>query len=262
MGSESMLGHLAENDYDLLCLHGAVVGNHKAPDFDVIGALEQNTHNLPTVMDRFKSRGGKAVIATGTYFEVDEGIGTQPREAFSPYALSKTLTWQATRYYAHQAGIPLAKFVVANPFGPMEKGGFTQYLIQSWRKGEKVVVRTPEYIRDNVPVDLMALHYRDFCTSLATHHPPLATRHSLPVTAHALSKFYCAPSWFTGSQGDFTAYFAKKFHQITGLNTPFKLAQQKDFSEPIDRRNSGQKNGLQSHQWDEESFWQEYAKIY
>lgn len=247
MGSETMLSAIESNSYELLCLHGAVVGNHKAPDFDVLSALQQNTHNLPSVLAQFKAAGGKAVISTGTYFEADEGIGTEPRQAFSPYALSKTLTWQAIRFQCHQFALPLAKFVVANPFGSLEKGGFTQYLIQSWRKGEQVSVRTPDYIRDNVPVDLMALHYLELCEEL--QEKPESGSHN-PV----------APSWFTGSQGDFTGYFAEKFHQMTGLSAPFELAQQTDFSEPLDRRNREQPVDLHSHQWSEADFWAGYLR--
>ena len=41
-----------------------------------------------------RERGLKAVVATGSVFEPDEGAGAEPRRAFSPYGLSKGLTWQ------------------------------------------------------------------------------------------------------------------------------------------------------------------------
>ncbi len=245
MGSDAMFDALKGTRFDLLCLHGAVVGNHKAPDFDVIDALGQNTKNLAEILPIFENQGGKAVVATGTYFEADEGIGSEPREAFSPYALSKTLTWETIRYHCHRAKIPLAKFVVANPFGPLEKGGFTQYLTQSWKRGEEVTVRTPDYVRDNVPVDLMALHYLELCEILFESPP-------------ADQCIATAPSWFAASQGEFTQYFAEKFNEVTGMTAPFQCARQTDFSEPLDRRNQGRPDKLRSHTWDENRFWQMY----
>jgi UDP-glucose 4-epimerase len=250
MGSESMLSAVKDGCFDLLCLHGAVVGNHKAPDFDVMGVLKQNTHHLLSLLTCFKAAGGRAVIATGTYFEADEGIGTEPRQAFSPYALSKTLTWQVIRFHCHQAGLRLAKFVVANPFGPLEKGGFTQYLITSWKKGEKVTVQTPDYVRDNVPVDLMALHYLDFCEQMGS------------TNAKSTLFDYCAPSGYPVSQGDFTNRFATHFESLTGRPAPIRFAKQTDFAEPMHRVNCGAERKKHSATWAERHFWEKYLSAH
>jgi len=121
---------------DLLCHHAADVANYKSPDFDPIRALENNTNALPAVLSTFKQASGKAVVLTGTLFEPDEGKGDQALNAFSPYGLSKGLTWQMFRYYCETARVPLGKFVLPNPFGPWEEPRFTSYLMTTWKSGK------------------------------------------------------------------------------------------------------------------------------
>ena len=54
----------------------------------------------------------------------------------------------------------LAKFVIANPFGPLEEPRFTAYLAREWLGGRSAVVRTPEYLRDNIGGGLCAFCLR------------------------------------------------------------------------------------------------------
>ena len=50
-GDEKFLALIREGGWDLLCHHGADVTNYKSPDFDVVAALRNNTHNLPAVLE-------------------------------------------------------------------------------------------------------------------------------------------------------------------------------------------------------------------
>ena len=43
--------------YDLLCHHAARVGDYRSPDFDIPGALAENTANLRAVLE-IMGRGG------------------------------------------------------------------------------------------------------------------------------------------------------------------------------------------------------------
>src|ERR1017187_3725819 len=126
-GSEALLALAREGDWDLLCHHAADVTNYKSPDFDVHQALLHNTSNLGAVLTALKDHGAKGVALTGSVFENDEGLGGQPLRAFSPYGLSKGLTWQTFRYYCGDLGLPLGKFVIPNPFGHLEDPHFTAY---------------------------------------------------------------------------------------------------------------------------------------
>jgi UDP-glucose 4-epimerase len=124
-GDDHFFELIHEGNWDLFCNHGADVSNYKSPDFDVAGAVANNTHGLPRVLDSLKNAGCTRIVLTGSVFENDEGAGSKDLRAFSPYGLSKALTWQMFRYYAQLRQMPLGKFVIPNPFGPYEEPRFT-----------------------------------------------------------------------------------------------------------------------------------------
>ena len=158
-GSEPFLELLRRQPFDLLCHHGAEVGDHKRPDYDVDAAVRANCHNLEPVLESFLAAGGRALILTGSIFEADEGQGEAPLRAFNPYGLAKTLTWHRFRFAAERRRLAIAKLVVAAPFGPLEKDGFTSTLMRAWVRGEVAVVRQPEVVRDHVAVAFLAQAY-------------------------------------------------------------------------------------------------------
>ncbi len=152
--------------FDLLALHGARVGDHRDSRFDALAALAANTRNLDAVFDLLTGRERTAVLATGSLFEADEGLGEQPLRAFNPYGLSKTLTWQALRFAAESRGLTLGKFTLGNPFGPHEKPNLCSALARAWLAGETPLLRQPDLVRDHAPVDLLAEAYARFALSL------------------------------------------------------------------------------------------------
>jgi UDP-glucose 4-epimerase len=192
-----------QGPWDLLCHHAADVTDYKSASFDWQRALAANTHRLAESLSAFKQGGGRAVVLTGTYFEADEGIGAEPREAFSPYGLSKTLTWQAFRFECGRSDLRLGKYVLPNPIGPGEEPRFVAYLVNCWKRGESGVVQTPDYVRDNLPVPLLATDYRDFVEAVgrATAGPFLRRNPSgwvEPVGTFALrvaTNFAARSSW-------------------------------------------------------------------
>ena len=93
-------------------------------------------------------------------------------EAFSPYGLSKGMTWQVFRYHAKVRDIRLGKFVIPNPFGPYEEQRFTHYLIKNWMAGGTPPVNMPDYVRDNIHVSLLAKAYLHFAESSVGWHQP------------------------------------------------------------------------------------------
>ena len=143
----------SESDWDLICHHAADVTDYKSASFDVFSAVENNCRNIAGVLDEFVAHGGSRVLLTGSVFEQDEGRGDADLEAFSPYGLSKGLTAQVFRYYTRARGLHLGKFVIPNPFGPMEEPRFTTYLARTWlggklRRGQYARLRSRQYPRD------------------------------------------------------------------------------------------------------------------
>ena len=231
-----------EDEFDVLCLHGAYVHDYKSPDFDVIGAVQANTLNLRQVIDIAKKSGVRRLVATGSVFEEGEGAGEQPLGAASPYGLSKGITWALFRAYCERAGLPSAKFVIPNPFGPYEEPRFCAYLMRCWTGGQVARVNTPSYIRDNIPVRLLASAYADLVARVAAAEPVLFAR----------------PSCYVESQGSFAERFAREIGPRLDLETPLSIAVQTEFDEPRMRVNTDR----DITDRDEERCWDELAAYY
>lgn len=167
LGSPAMLRALErEAPFELLCLHGAAVGDHRDPDFDALAAAAIDTRGLGLVLDRMARRGLRAVLWTGSLFEADEGCGERPLRAFSAYGLAKTLSWHIVRHACESRGITLGKFVIGNPFGPFQKPGLCRDFIESWLAGRVPVLRRPKLLRDHIHVELLSIIYARFAREL------------------------------------------------------------------------------------------------
>lgn len=236
-GSHSF-AKLIDRGCDVLCWHGAEVRNYRSVDFDVAGAVATNLTGIAETLSRAVAAGTSRLIYTGSVGEPGEGGGSEPDRAISPYGLSKALTWQAICGEAEQAGLAIGKFVIPNPFGMLEQERFCTYLVRAWSRDETPEVRTPDYVRDNIPVDRLARAYAAFVAA------PSAAR--------------SAPSGYRGTQGEFTARFAGEIGPRLGLSAPFALATQTDFSEPMVRVNSDDPLAP----WDEDAFWDRLAADY
>jgi nucleoside-diphosphate-sugar epimerase len=246
-GSEAFLRLVRERGpWDLLCHHGAEVGSYKSPGFDPFRALENNTRNLRAVLAAFKQSAGKGLVLTGTTFEPDEGMGEEPLRAFSPYGLSKGLTWQMFRFYCGQADLPLGKFVAPNPFGPWEEPRFTGYLMNTWKARQAAQVKTPDYVRDNIHIDLLAAVYLGFAAQVAG------------LRAGALKT---NPSGYTEAQGVFAQRVAREVRARTGWACAVELLPQTDFSEPMKRTNLEPAAKLVPS-WNERAAWDAFVEFY
>ncbi len=246
-GTEAFFKLIREGGaWDLLCHHAAEAANYRSPDFDVQQALQSNTLNLRAVLAAMKAGGLKGVILTGSVFENDEGRGDEPLRAFSGYGLSKGLTWQAFRFYCGEAQVPLGKFVIPNPFGPFEEPRFTAYLMKNWRDGKIAGVKTPDYLRDNIHVDLLASAYADF---------------SNRVVAMKSGTVKINPSGYIEQQGGFAQRVAREIQKRLGWDCRLELSKQEDFSEPLRRVNTEPVSPL-FPDWNESRAWDGFAEFY
>jgi UDP-glucose 4-epimerase len=241
-GTENFLQLAGGEKFDLLCHHAADVTNYKSADFDTLRALQNNTLNLRAVLKGIKC----PVVLTGSVFENDEGAGDEPRRAFSPYGLSKGLTFQVFRYHCLEAGRPLGKFVIPNPFGPFEEPRFTAFLMKNWKAGKPVEVKTPDYLRDNIHIDLLTATYVTFAEKVAATNEPLQKTN---------------PSGYVEKQGEFAQRVAREIKSRHGWACELKLAKQEDFSEPLKRTNTKPAAGI-APGWSESKAWDAFAEFY
>ena len=156
------------------------------------------------------------------------------------------MTWQVLRYYCLQAEIPLAKFVIPNPFGPFEEERFTAYLLRCWNSKKVAAIKTPDYVRDNIPVDLLAEVYLRFAGQVATQ----------PVPQKRVN-----PSAYIESQGAFAQRVAREVQSRLQWPCELELARQTDFSEPFMRVNS-EPAVRQVPEWNEAAFWDSFVAFY
>jgi UDP-glucose 4-epimerase len=231
--------------YDILCHHAARVGDYRSLDFDISGALQENTTNLRAVLKALVGGGLRSVVLTGSVFEQNEGAGETPLIAFSPYGLSKGLTAAVVSHRCREFNLRYGKFVIPNPFGPLEEPRFCAYLIRMWKKGDAARVNTPSYIRDNIHVSLLADAYAKFVGDLGA----------------GKGRDKLNPSGYVETQGAFAERFAAAMRPRLKMECAIELAKQTDFSEPLMRVNIDSATRYVDT-WDEAAAWDRVAESY
>ncbi len=244
-GSDRFIDLAAAGGYGVLCHHAALVGDYRSPDFDVPAALQENTANLRAVLEPLARDGLNSVVMTGSVFEQNEGAGETPLAAFSAYGLSKGLTAEVVRHRCREFGLRYGKFVIPNPFGPLEEPRFCAYLVRTWRKGEIARVNTPSYIRDNIHVSLLAAAYAKFVGEMGG----------------GKGRDKLNPSGYVETQGAFAERFAAAMRPRLGMECAIELAEQTDFSEPLMRVNVDSAARYVGA-WDEAAAWDKAAEGY
>ncbi len=240
-GDDRFVELVRTGGWDLLCVHGAQVDGYRSPDFDIASALAANTRRAADVVPHVPR-----LLVTASVFEPGAGRSDEERlPAFSPYGLSKAFTSEVFRYHCERHGVGFGRFVVPNPFGPMEEARFTSSLVRAWRAGETPTVRTPAYVRDNIHVSLLARAYARFAERL-------------PAAPSALE---LGPSGYRESQGAFAQRFAREIGGRLGVAAPLELADQEDWSEPRMRVNADVVDGGELG-WDETGAWDDLAGWY
>ncbi len=210
-----------------------------------VGATAANVRNLVPVLRKLRENNCGKMILTGSVFEQNEGVGPEPRLAFSPYGLSKGLTAEFVKFHAPREGFSLGKFVIPNPIGPLEEPRFVAYLMKSWLTRQTPSVKTPEYVRDNIHIDLLAGAYARMVRTLPDE----------PGYLHY------GPSGYIESVGDFTHRVSTEMAKRLGVPCPVRLETQTDFPEPLYRVNSHRPDQGEV-QWSESEAWDKLANFY
>jgi len=231
---------------DVLCHHAAEVADYKNPQFNFVQALQKNVNNVQIVFEKLSKKKCKCIILTGSVFEQHEGSGSQELRAFSPYGLSKGLTSDVIEYFSSVHKLKFGKFVIPNPFGPLEEPRFIHYLFKNWFANLTPVVNTPLYTRDNIHVTLLAKAYSRFVESLYN-------------SVNTFLKL--CPSGYQETMANFTRRLADETSKRTGMDCKFILNEQVDFSEPLTRINTDQMMN-EFISWSESDAWDEYVDYY
>ncbi len=246
-GDDSFIKLLKSQRFDIVCHHAAEVNNYRSPDFDIVNALKHNTQNIYEVFKALKESSCNKFVITGTVFEDINTIEDSLSQTyFSGYGFSKSLTSDLFHYYAKQFKINIGKFIIPNPFGPLEEKRFLNYLISGWLNNEVRYVNTPLYLRDNIHIDLLARYYSYFI---------------MDMTSSTSSTLRLAPSCYVGTQGDFAIRVAEEMQTRIGKPCIVMNNEQKDFSEPISLVNTDRISTIED-QFNETKAWDDLADFY
>lgn len=229
--------------FDLLAHHAADIPSYREAGYDVGQGVTRNITRARELFRTLKAQGARAVIATGTTFEMDRRAPFPDDLSVSPYGLSKTLTNQTFRHFAHWEDLAFARFVVAAPFGPWEEGRLVWSLFQAWMSGRAAIVRTPAYVRDNIPVELLAQAYAGLVGEMLSGANDLIAR----------------PSGLVGTQEAFARRVASEAQARLGRPCLVTAQAQTEFPEPLARVND---QPAIPADWDEAGFWDRYVQYY
>ena len=252
-GDSSFLELLASDNikFDILCCHGAYVENYNSNEFDLLKAVSLNTKNIALAISLFKENGGSIIINTGSVFEPNEGICNENQRSFNLYGLSKFFSHELFKYYCQINDVSYGKFVIANPFGKFEEPRFTNYLFKCWERNEIPMVQTPKYIRDNIPVDLLAMSYRGFLNLIIEERQRNFISQNYQVN----------PSGYVESQQQFATRILYEVNNKFKFNYQVDFFEQIKFDQPISRYNKSNILDLYTN-WDENQFWLDYINFY
>lgn len=228
----------AREGADLFAHHGADIPGYRSPAYDPQAGFQRNMEGVPEAVAEFARAGGKALMATGTYFEDGEGGGAV---AASPYGVSKGLTNAAQAKLAVDAGLGFGKFVVPSPFGRWEEGRIVWSLFQAWSEGRPAEILNPAYVRDQLPVPLLADAYVSAARAVLAWPKPARFR----------------PSGFVETVGAFAGRVANHVRVRTGWACDLVRHAQTAFPEPRERSNDQPMVLV-----DEGAFWDDYVDYY
>ena len=239
-GSPAFLDLLKIARPDILAHHAADIPGYRNADYDVAAGVTRNLTGAGVVFEAAATAGVRGVIATGTGFE-DAAEGGL---AVSPYGLSKKLTNDGFRHLALWRGLGFGRFMINGPFGPLEEGRLVWSLFQAWFAGKSGVVRTPAYVRDNIPVVLLARAYAGLLAEMLAD--PKLDR-------------VCRPAGYVSSQGEFAQRVAHEASARLGRDCPVDCLEQTAFPEP---RVVANDEPTLDTPWDEAGFWDAYVDYY
>lgn len=232
------------NKIDIFSHHFFYTKDYKSKEYDVLESLDISVGNINLLFKKLKKLGCKFFVLTGSSFEGNEGKGDKELKPFSPYGLAKSLSSDIFKYYCSNYGIKFCKFVIPNPFGPYEEYKFTSYLADNWLNNQVAIIKTPDYVRDNIPVDLLAKSYSYFLKKIKDNN------------------FYkLNPSGYVETNLNFVKRFKKEFKKRLNLKCDYKVEKDLNLTEPLKRYNNDNMFKIIKG-YDENVFWEDLINFY
>lgn len=234
-GDDRFLTLVEKESFDVYCHHGAWTTDYNSMDYDFESAFQSNTRSMNKVCQALAKNGCRKIIVSGSIFEEET--------LFSPYGLVKKLTTETTTFYGAHFGMHVSKFVIPNPFGPLDNPKLISDVLVAWQKKQTPTLYRSPYIRDNIPIDLLALGFTDWVERC-------------PQTVGS-SVF--RPSGYVSTMGDFIQRVQQESRVRTIWACNVDWVTQTDFSQPMKLINDAPLMPI-FFSWNEQRFWDSLIK--
>lgn len=241
-GDNTFLSLLKNNKYEIIIHHASYVNNYNSNSFDWKLATNENTYNIENVVEEISVNPNAIFAFSSTVFEKG---GLEMDQPINKYALSKKNSKDIIEFFCFKNKIKFTNVYIPNPFGPFEDLKLNHYILNSWQQGNEVIIKTPSYIRDFLPVDLLAISYFDHIISLQKKN--------------ALKSSF-SPSGYKMTINNYLSFLANKLYLLTGEKKFYKSETQENYNEPIELVNEFKV--LTNENWDENRFWIQYFNYY
>lgn len=241
-GDNKFISLIRSNQYEIIIHHASNVNNYNSDSFDWQLAINENTNNIEIVIEEIASNSNTIFAYSSTVFEKG---GISKDQPINKYAFSKKISKEIIKFFCVKYNIKFTQIYITNPFGPLEDLKLNHHILSSWKKNTDVVIKTPKYIRDFIPVDLLAISYFEHIVSLQTSN-------------NLISSY--SPSGYKMKISDYLNFLSNKLYQLIGDKKEFKTEDQINFSEPIELVNDS--NVLLNAIWNEKEFWVQYFNYY
>ena len=240
-GDERFCDAIRNIDIDIYCHHGAYTKDYNSPNFPVEKAVSRNTYNVNTVCELLRRSGCQHLVSTSSIFAGNGPICSEVTP-FSGYGIAKWRTDEIVKKASKVQGIGWSRYIIPNPFGPFDNHKLPYEMALQWAKNKPLVLKTPHYIRDNVPVQLLAEHYAEWVEGL--------TEKTAKTTA--------MPSGYVSTMQDFSERVANEIRLRT--NWPCRIVTDQHSSiQPTVLHNTdnilGRSSFNEKIMWDELSAW-------
>ena len=241
-GDNKFISLIKSNQYDIIIHHASNVKDYSSNSFDWQLAINENTNNIEIVIKEISANSNAIFSYSSTVFEKG---GISKDDPINKYAFSKKLSNEIIKYFCFKYGIKFTQIFISNPFGPFEDFKLNHHILTSWKSCLDFVIKTPEYIRDFIPVDLLAISYFEHIISLQ-------------ITNNLIHSY--SPSGYQMKIVDYVFFLSNKLKQHSGDEKNYKTENQINFSEPIKLVN--ETNVLSNKTWNEKEFWFKYFNYY
>ena len=207
-GSPLFLRAISQYSPTVLIHHGAMTTGYRHNDFNVEVAVQNNSFELEKTVEALVSVGGQQVWLTGSVFQGNANDVVP----ISPYGRSKHLTAKRFSEALKPTPLTFSQSILPNPFGAHDNGKLCDYLFDQWSIQQKAVIKTPNWVRDNIFVDLLSKAYADV------------------VCEKCVGRF--AWSGFKSTMWAFAQKVALETHQRTGWDCQLLSAPENEDSQP------------------------------